>query len=163
MKLDDTQRKKVSEWIAAGAKLSEIQNRLASELGISMTYIDVRFLVDDLKLMPRDQEPPKTPTLPLPASAPATTTGANPAAPADSAQPAPASGGVSISVDQRARPGTVVSGNVTFTDGNKADWYIDQTGRLGLAPQIAGYRPQPGDVQQFQTKLESELSRLGFA
>jgi len=59
MSLDDTQRKKVAAWIADGMKLSEIQNRLASELDVRMTYMDVRLLVDDLKLMPKDIDPPK--------------------------------------------------------------------------------------------------------
>src|SRR6266404_2797197 len=59
MNLDEGQRKKVAEWIGQGLKLSEIQTRLVSELGVKMTYMDVRFLVDDLKLVPKDIEPVK--------------------------------------------------------------------------------------------------------
>jgi len=59
MNLDEGQRKKVAEWIGQGLKLSEIQTRLASELGVQMTYMDVRFLVDDLRLVPKDIEPLK--------------------------------------------------------------------------------------------------------
>ena len=59
MNLDEAQRTKVAEWIAQGLKLSDIQNRLVSELGLTMTYMEVRFLVDDLKLAPKDVEPPK--------------------------------------------------------------------------------------------------------
>jgi transposase len=161
MTLDDTQRKKVAGWIAEGLKLSEIQNRLASELGVRMTYMDVRLLVDDLKLTPKDIEPPKpiAPMAPAPPAPQTSPTGLK----VDNA-PAPESSvsGVSVSVDHLARPGTVVSGKVTFTDGKKADWYIDQTGRLGLAPQEAGYRPPAADVQQFQILLEAELSKLGL-
>src|SRR6185369_12921220 len=80
----------------------------------------------------------------------------------DTAAPENSVSGVSVSVDQLTRAGAVVSGKVTFSDGKKADWYIDQTGRLGLAPQEAGYRPAPGDVQQFQIALEAELSKLGM-
>ena len=36
MNLDDAQKKKVSDWIAQGLKLSEIQSRLASELGAEL-------------------------------------------------------------------------------------------------------------------------------
>jgi len=161
MSLDDTQRKKVAGWIADGLKLSEIQSRIASELGVRMTYMDVRFLVDDLKLTPKDIEPPKpvVPMTPPPVANPA------PGGPLK-VENAPAAedsvSGVSVSVDQLARPGAVVSGKVTFTDGKKADWYIDQTGRLGLTPQEAGYRPPAADVQQFQIALEAELSRMGM-
>lgn len=160
MTLDDTQRKKVAGWIADGMKLSEIQNRLASELGVRMTYMDVRLLVDDLKLTPKDIEPPAAPV-----AAPAAAPPQKPAAGLKTeSAPAPESSvsGVSVAVDQLARPGAVVSGKVTFTDGKKADWYIDQTGRLGLAPQETGYRPPTADVQQFQIALEAELSKLGM-
>jgi len=65
-------------------------------------------------------------------------------------------------VDQLTRPGAVVSGKVTFSDGNSASWYIDQTGRLGVVPEQQGYRPPQADMQQFQAALEAELSKLGF-
>ena len=48
----------MTAWIAEGLKLAEIQNRIASELGVQMTYMDVRLLVDDLKLVPKDEERP---------------------------------------------------------------------------------------------------------
>ncbi len=161
MTVDDTQRKKVAGWIADGMKLSEIQNRLASELGVRMTYMDVRLLVDDLKLTPKDTEPPK----PIAPVAPLAATPQKPASGLkldDAPVPENSVSGVSVSVDQLARPGAVVSGNVTFSDGKKADWHIDQTGRLGLAPREAGYRPPAADVQQFQIALEAELSKMGM-
>ena len=54
MKLDDNQRQTVAKWISEGAKLSEIQNRLALEFGVKLTYMEARFLVDDLKLTPKE-------------------------------------------------------------------------------------------------------------
>lgn len=166
MQLDEAQRKKVSEWVAQGLKLSEIQNRLGSELGLRLTYMEVRMLVDDLKLVPKDIEPPK-PLSPLTATGPAPTKSANPAGgagkgqPAE-AEPAPAVGSVAISVDQITRPGALVSGKVTFSDGQRGEWYFDQTGRLALATQQPGYRPPQSDLQQFQMALEAEMSKLGF-
>ena len=159
MNLDELQKKKVSEWIAEGLQLSEIQKRLASELKLSLTYMDVRFLVDDLKLTPKDVERVK----PVEKSAQPSgvvsdaTTGAG-----QTAAPAAGAGGVSVSVDQVARPGSVVSGGVKFSDGNDADWYIDQNGRPGLVPKQAGYKPSVADLQQFQMVLEAELTKLGM-
>jgi len=164
MNLDEAQRAKVSQWISEGLKLSDIQNRLASEFGLRLTYMDVRFLVDYLKLTPKDVEPAKPATLGAGAPSP----GKNaPAATGKKAAGAPAqqpnaTGSVSVQVDQLARPGAVVSGKVTFSDGNTADWYFDQTGRLGLVPQQQGYRPPQADLQQFQAALDQELSKLGF-
>ncbi len=167
MNLDDAQMKQVSAWIHAGLKLSEIQNRLAAELGVRLTYMEVRLLVDDLKLVPKDAEPPaSTPTIGKPPTAPAT--GANPAAASLGASPAaptgtaPDVGSVTMSVDALARPGALVSGQVTFSDGQRAAWYLDEMGRLGLAPRQNGYRPAAADVQQFQMALETELAKLGL-
>lgn len=153
MKLDDAQRQKVATWIAEGAKLSEIQNRLASEFGLKLTYMEARFLVDDLKLTPKDPEPPKTPE---PAAA------VKPAGPAP-ADPAAGPGQVTVTVDQIARPGAIVSGKVAFSDGQTADWYLDQTGRLGVVPKQQGYKPSAADVQDFQLALQQEMAKLGYA
>ena len=167
MNLDESQRKKVSQWVAEGLKLSEIQNRLAAELGLRMTYMEVRFLVDDIKLTPKDTEPSQ-PAAALGTAGATPAAGTRPAkAPAASGAPKPgagggAPGGVTVSVDQLTRPGAAVSGKVTFSDGNRADWYLDQTGRLGLVSQPPGYHPPAADLEQFQAALESELSRMGF-
>src|ERR1035441_9094127 len=115
MNLDEAQRKKVAAWVAEGLKLSEIQNRIVSELGIRMTYMDVRFLVDDLKLTPKDVERPKTVAgtltgagTPPPAGTPSLNQPA--AAGLKPAEPPVGGGTVSVSVDQIARPGAVASG-----------------------------------------------------
>ena len=46
MNLDEAQRKAVADWIAQGLKLADIQNRLVSEFGLRLTYMEVRMLVD---------------------------------------------------------------------------------------------------------------------
>jgi hypothetical protein len=167
MNLDESQRKKVAEWIKQGLKLAEIQNRLVSELGVKMTYMEVRLLVDDLKLVPKDVEPPRASGVlaagPGPASGGAHRGASDSKTGTEKAQPATgAGGGVSVAVDQLARPGAVVSGKVTFSDGNRAEWYLDQAGRLGLVAQQPGYRPPAADVQKFQAALETELAKMGL-
>ena len=67
-----------------------------------------------------------------------------------------------MSVDQITRPGAIVSGKVTFSDGQTADWYLDQTGRLGVVPKQQGYKPSPADVQDFQIALQQEVAKLGY-
>ena len=57
MTLNPEQTKAVSEWVAAGDNLYTIQKKLSDQLKISMTYMDVRFLVDDLNLKLKDPEP----------------------------------------------------------------------------------------------------------
>ena len=152
MNLTEEQRQRVTAWILQGAKLSEIQTRSQAEFGIKLTYLETRLLVDDLKLTPKDPEPPAVP--PPPPEPKKVSEEKKP--------PQPAAGGVSVSVDQLARPGAVVSGKVTFRDGQTAEWYLDQTGRLGVVPTKQGYKPSATDVQQFQASLQNELMRMGF-
>jgi hypothetical protein len=159
MNLDEAQRKTVGKWVAEGLKLSEIQKRLGTELGITLTYMEARLLVDDLKLVPKDPDPPAP--KPDPASSLA---GSSPASPPRPPTPeaGPKSGGVSVSVDTVTRPGALVSGKATFSDGVSASWYLDQTGRIGLVPSQPNYRPPASDMQQFQSALETEMAKLGF-
>jgi hypothetical protein len=171
MNLNDTQKQQVAKWIADGLKLADIQKRISAEFGLSLTYMDVRLLVDDLKLTPRDAAPPASekPVLPTPGTAAAAprkedrTAAAKPLPGAGAMDQATGAGGnVSVTVDALARPGALVSGSVRFSDGQTATWYLDQMGRLGLLPAQQGYRPSPADLQSFQQALETELSRIGF-
>jgi hypothetical protein len=160
MQLTDEQKQKVAAWIADGVKLADIQNRIAEEFGVRLTYMDVRFLADDLKVMPKD--PPEPPKATPPEAAPAAAAeGIAPVAGPDDAVPA-AGGKIALTVDTIARAGTIVSGKVTFSDGKSAAWYLDQMGRLGVSPEELGYRPPTGDVEEFQVQLDRELQKLGF-
>jgi hypothetical protein len=175
MKLDDTQTRQVAGWIEQGLSLSTIQDRLASEFGLRLTYLDLRLLLGDLQLKPKDQESsPSTsavlPGQPKPAQTPTPARAAEPfEAEADLEgealdEPAPAGGpgGVTVSIDQLTRPGALASGKVTFSDGKTADWFLDQMGRLGLVPKDKGHRPSQQDVLAFQAELQNELARLGM-
>ena len=157
MQLTDEQKQAVTAWIAEGLKLSDVQQRLAEKYDIRLTYMEARFLVDDLRVTPQDPAPPAAPS-PLDATPPAAPA---PSMLAPDAPPAPA-GGIAVKVDEIMRPGSVVSGSVTFSDGGKAAWHLDQMGRLGMSPATEGYRPPEADVPQFQEALDRELQKMGF-
>lgn len=57
MTLTPEQQQAVAGWVSAGDNLSEIQKKLSEQFKISMTYRDVRFLVDDLNLALKDAAP----------------------------------------------------------------------------------------------------------
>src|SRR5476649_1715958 len=57
MTLTPEQQQAVSAWVAAGDNLSAIQKKLIEQFKVSMTYRDVRFLVDDLNLALKDAAP----------------------------------------------------------------------------------------------------------
>lgn len=169
MNLTDAQKQQISTWLEQGLKVADVQKKISAELGLNMTYMEVRFLLDDLRLKPKDPEPPKQPAPTSPLAAPAAGTSApkplaqpsaGPLAP--EGQAAPALGGVKLSTDAIARPGTIVSGKVTFSDGQTADWYLDQMGRMGVVPAQKGYKPSQADVMEFQELLQMELQKMGF-
>ncbi|HEY3912842.1 MAG TPA: hypothetical protein VGN61_00030 [Verrucomicrobiae bacterium] len=152
MDLDEKQRQAITKWINDGLKLSEIQKRMETDFGMRLTYLDVRLLIDDLKLKPKDPPPPAKQVLTAPPADAAPDFGATP----------PAASGVNVTVDQLTKPGALVSGKVKFSDGKSAEWFLDQTGRLGLAPSEKGYKPPPTDLQEFQIALQNELQKLGY-
>lgn len=157
-KLSPAQISQVTKWVAEGASLSSIQARMSSELGLPMTFLDVRFLVDDLNLSLIEKEEPKKVEEPVvPEVAAAEVAPADPLAPATTGAV-----NVKVEVDVIARPGSMVSGNVTFTDGQVADWYLDNEGRPGLYPRTQGYRPNQPDILDFQTKLDLALRQAGY-
>jgi hypothetical protein len=146
MSLTDEQKAIIAKWIEAGASLSEIQERLKEEFQISLTYLETRLLADDLKLAIREPERQ---------AEPATLASAE-------AEEQASSGKVSVTLDQITRAGAMISGRVTFSDGQKAEWYLDQMGRLGLNPTTAGYRPNKQDIMDFQIELEKLARSQGF-
>lgn len=187
MKLAPEQTEAVKAWIAAGASIAEVQKRLGEEFKLTLTYRDTRFLIDDLGLDIKAPESPKSATPPAAPGAAATGPGAPTAsattetelvddgadyddlgddpegAAASLDQSAPLGAGkVSVDVDRVMRPGTVVSGTVTFGDGKSGKWALDQYGRLMFESTPPGYRPGPAELQAFQRELSAVLQRQGY-
>jgi hypothetical protein len=180
MSLTPEQKSAVSSWVATGDNLSTIQKKLREEFKVSMTYMDVRFLVDDLNLALKDAAPKvdasdvtKTPaaqaTRPAadaPDEAEAIDGELPPEDLADAAAPFPPEGGgaVTVTVDKVTLiPGAVASGEVTFSDGVTGKWIVDQYGRPGFTEvSQPGYRPSPADGQAFMQELSATLQRRGF-
>lgn len=163
--LDKSQQDTVRQWVADGASLSEVQRRIQDEFGISMTYMDVRFLVLDLHAEIKDKpEPkPKEPSAPRP-SADGVPSGE--AVPNDGEGYTPeglGGGSVSVTLDSVVRVGALASGSVTFSDGVTADWSVDRFGRLALTKvSQPGYQPKTEDLRAFQVELENKLSQRGY-
>jgi hypothetical protein len=144
MKVSAEQKTKISEWVVAGVSISQIQQRLAEEFDLKLTYMDTRFMIDDLGLELVEQRPSQ-PTLEV--------------------VPEPAMGepgSVSVELDRITQPGAVASGSVVFSDGRKSSWALDQQGRLMLDAASEGYRPGKEDLEVFQQELGRVLEQGGF-
>lgn len=162
MTLTPDQKQAVAGWIAAGDNLSAVQKKLIEQFQITLTYRDVRFLVDDLNLELKDPAPKvdtsdvskatgakagaaaagKTPppNKPNSAAAPEAADGgeADPDAAAPGEEgledlPPAGAGAVSVEVDKvTLLPGALASGTVRFSDGVTGKWVVDQYGRPGF-------------------------------
>ncbi|MCX6944496.1 MAG: hypothetical protein NT173_07015 [Opitutales bacterium] len=176
MSLTPEQQQAVSRWVAAGDNLSAVQKRLLEEFKVSMTYRDVRFLVDDLNLALKDAAPKidasdvtKAPTAKpaAPGQAPGAVAAAGPEDEALEDLPEdlpPGAARVTVNVDKvTLMPGAIASGSVTFSDGVSAQWIVDNQGRPGFTKvSQPGYRPTPADGQAFVQELSAALQKRGY-
>jgi len=169
--LTNDQRAAVRQWVEGGASLSDVQQRLKETFGLTLTYMDVRLLTLDLGAQVKDKpEPKKAPAPAADATAEADAAeewdedaeASEASAPGAAEAPAKPAGKVSVTLDRLMRPGALVSGDVTFSDGKKAHWLLDQMGRLGLEGVPKDYRPSPEDVRDFQTQLQKLLASKGY-
>ena len=172
MNLAEDQLKSVAAWFAGGASLDEIQKRLVAEYGVHLTYFDLRMIVAELPQPEEGEEEAtgdatgETPVVPgngQDARCPSgDATGETPVVPEEpSGEPGAAD--VTLECDAIMIPGTMASGDVTFSDGVKGKWYLDQMGRLGLGGDLPqGYRPSPEDAALFQSRLMEVLRSKGL-
>lgn len=183
MSLTPEQKQTVASWVAAGDNLSAIQKKLQEEFKITMTYMDVRFLVDDLDLTLKDAAP-KADTNDLSKTRAAAPAGEQGPAVADQEVPddledgayaddsdvpadadaAALGGSVRVEVDKvNLIPGAMASGSVTFSDGVTGKWIVDNYGRPGFTEiSQPGYRPSAADAQAFMQELSAALQKQGF-
>lgn len=160
-KLSPEQQSQVASWVIQGVSLSDVQKRISKEFGVSLTYMDTRMLVSDLdveipsKPDPKPVTPPPAPVPAAPAELPSVADFGGPETPAAASK-------VSVEVDKISVPGAMASGSVTFSDGKKGRWMIDQTGYPRLIPPEPGYRPTQEDMYAIQDELAKALQRLGY-
>jgi hypothetical protein len=132
----------LQQWAADGATMSDLQRHLKEDFGFSITYMDTRFVILDLgiQLLEEPKEAPKVEVKPAPVP----------------------TGKVTTTMDTLTLPGALVSGKVSFSDGETAIWMLDQSGRPGLDPDTPGYRPIQEDVMEFQKQLRALIEKSGL-
>ena len=152
MKFTDEQTSAVVDWLGQGRSLSDIQQALKVDYNLTLTYMELRFMVDDLEIPLKDEVVQVSDA----ASEEASEAVLEP-------EPVLEQSGVHIDVDALVLPGALVSGSVTFSDGESLKWQLAATGQLGLIPgDNPDYRPSPEDIQSFQDQLEDVLRSKGY-
>lgn len=137
----------IRAWCQEVSSISDLQTRINETFKTHLTFLDTRFLMDDFDLQ-----------LATHTEAPALKKGT-----AESpleGELVGAANAVQVSVDPVTRPGMMVNGNVTFSDGQSATWSLDQLGRLGIKPSQSGYKPSAEDIAQFQEALQEKLAEV---
>ncbi len=175
--LSDEQRQSIAAWVEGGDQLPDIQRKLDSELGHKLTYLDTRFLIEDLGLEIKVDEAPVDPAgeatspeevSPEEESGDGVSDEASPDLPDDSP---PASGeedvpdaadvSASVTIDQIQRPGAIMSGKVTFGPDQTLSWWLDQMGQLGIDPGEGDFRPNEQQLMAFQRELQTAVQKQG--
>lgn len=152
MSLTDSQKEAVSDWIAKGKSLADVQRLLREEFSISMTYIDVRFLIDDLDISMEEEEETED-------ADETRETVEEPEVVEEGV-----GHGVSVEVDAVTPPGALMSGSATFSDGVTLGWQLLANGQLGLTPgdDNPGYRPSVEDMEDFRIQMDGIIRKKGF-
>lgn len=155
--LTDIQIKQIQAWADDGDGIPEIQKKLRDEFELRVTYLETRFLLEDLKIELKPTPVPEPEVKPEDTAAPE-------AAPDDESglDDAAESGGAKVTLDSLLRPGALISGKVDFGGGNKVSWWLDQMGRLGMDPGQPGFRPTEDQMIAFQTELRAVIQKSGL-
>lgn len=154
MNLSSEQKAQLKLWLDDGMTLTEIYKKVTDEWKLHSTYMELRFLIDDLGL---NFAEPKTVAVADEDSAKQTSELLK-----QPEEPELVHSSVTVSVDKVVRPGALASGSVTFSDGVSAAWQLDQMGRIGLIPSKDGYKPSREDIQDFQAALQDAMHKSGF-
>lgn len=167
--LSEEQKEQIRKWVADGAGISEVQKRIGEDFGVSMTYMDVRFLLIDLNASVQSKPDPEEKKTAAPIEEQPELGGAEPAGDFDADEasspaedPAAAiGGGVSVTLDRVVRAGALASGDVTFSDGVTGSWFVDRMGRLSLTKvSKEAYQPTQEDLRSFQMELQRKLGGM---
>ena len=156
--LSEEQIAQIQGWADEGAGLPEIQRRLNSDLGIKVTYMELRFLMDDIGVVLKPVEVLKEEEEPEEPETPESVEGET----ADDEAAPGGEGKVTVTISELVRPGAMVSGRVIFANGQGANWWMDQMGRLGMDADDPSQRPTEEDLKGFQQELQRVAREKGM-
>ena len=144
----------MAERLSEGESLSNIQKEVNSKFNLRYTYMDIRILASSLDV----DWNARNPQVDAPEAKEDEQAAPNAAEEANAPEAAPnaAAGSTVVEISKIARPGVALSGTVKFANGSTADWFLDQTGRLGL-DNLVGENPSKDDVIAFQQELQRQL------
>ena len=143
----------MTEELAKGTGLSELQTLVNEKFNQHLTYMEIRIIASGLQVDWNANDPKAAAA----AKEKAKREEEAKKAEAEAAEGASkGTGKTTVTVNKINPPGTVASGTVTFASGSTADWYVDQTGRPGI-DNLKGNPPTREEAQAFMMELQKVL------
>ena len=173
--MDNQERDRfIWEKLNSGMSLSDVQHALSEELGIRMTYLDLRMLAATLPVEWEKQD--KKVAKPAPVEeTPKVDAEEDEAVEAELEEDEPEEDEAAadegdeegeelpdtvLTLDDTPMPGAALSGTVRFMSGISCGWFMDRMGRLGFnLPEDAKEQPTDDDVQAFQVELQKMMQK----
>ena len=140
-------KKFMAEKIAENVSLSDIQTMVNEKFNAHMTFMDIRILASELEVDWRSEAEKNPPAEEEKDSADAENNG----------NAADTPGKTTVELNKIVRPGALASGSVHFASGVYAEWYIDNSGRMGL-DKVTGGKPTEQDIEDFQVEMQKIFS-----
>jgi len=158
----------ITEKVQEGLSLSKIQD-LLNEKNEKMTFMELRLIASEIESgiwqqqeKKNEPQPKAEEAIPAKENIPDETeeneifSDEQPQQPVsdtfDQSSNAGPRGNTTVTMSRIQRPGFLASGTVTFGSGASAEWFIDQTGRVGF-DNLSG-KPDKQDIQDFQNELQ---------
>jgi hypothetical protein len=145
---DEVRNKLIAKLMAEGHTLADVQRILKDEHDVVLTYMELKMIALDLPVdwtqfdKPKPEEPSEEE--------------AAEAAAEEEEEVIEPPGFTTVNVSKVVRPGAAISGDVTFKSGARAEWFLDQMGRLGLNPKTQ-LQPNEDDLRDFEAELRRTL------
>ena len=158
---DQVRNALIAKLMAEGNTLADVQRLLKDEHDVVLTYLELKMIALDLevdwtqydKAKPEEAEEESEEGS---ADEDSSAEGADPEAASDEEEAIEPPGFTTVNVSKIVRPGSAISGDVTFKSGAKAEWSLDQMGRLGLNPKN-DLQPDEDDLRDFEAELRRAL------
>lgn len=144
-----------------GAGLSEIQSRIANEYGQKMTFLDLKLIVAEIENAAETLDKTDAQKEKVDNKNKGILASKNDEELIDDEEEKSVDvelmdeGATVVEIDKLVKPGTALSGTVKFASGVKAEWVLDNFGRLAL--QNASGKPTQDDLVMFQQELSKKL------
>ena len=146
----------MTEELAKGTGLSELQTLVNEKFDQHLTYMEIRIIASGLQVDWNANDPKAAAAAKEKAKREEEAQKAEAEA-KQAAEGAPQGAGKTVvTVNKVNPPGTLASGTVTFASGSTADWYVDQTGRPGI-DNLKGNPPTREEAQAFMVELQKVL------